>query len=342
MIELAKKDEQSEKTSLVIVDRIDQLSRLWCEFLKERKPTTQRTYQQCLDHLTRYLGKDSETEALNYLTTLDAPSANALALEWKNALSERLAPSTVNVHLSTLKSACRFLRMMGFIAWSVEIRQKKVTPYRDTKGPSLDVLQQAIRFLKQEQTRKASGKIGHPWQAAQLETIFLLLFSLGLRRAELCAIQIDDLDQQASGIWIMGKGNSQKIRLTLPPNAQKALLAWIEYRRQLLPFAPNETACKSLFLNPNGTPLKPSNLYHQIRQLGSWIGATIKPHGIRHAAISQAFEQAKRNPKIGLAEIQRFSRHAKAETLLLYRDAQRDDALLVADSLDAFLCDEKS
>jgi len=312
----------------------ESVEELWKHFLQERKPTTQQTYTKSFEKLRQHLGKASISETLQYLASLDAANANLLALEWKNALdSANHAPATVNLHLSTLKSAVRFLRMIGAVSWTIEIRNKKAETYRDTRGPSLDTIKQAIAYLRSPQ----ASKIGEDWQIMQLETLVVLLFSLGLRRGEVIALTVDDIDNGTSAVWITGKGRDARERLDLPPNAQKALLRWLSERTRLLTLTPHPNALKSLFLNRDGHPLNAAALYHQIAQLGKQIGATLRPHGLRHAAITQAFERAKTDPSVGLAQIQRFSRHAKADTLLIYKDNHDNEALRVASSLDNLL-----
>jgi integrase/recombinase XerC len=47
-----------------------------------------------------------------------------------------------------------------------------------------------------------------------------------------------------------------------------------------------------------------------------------RPHGLRHQGITRALDLAGGDVR----KVQRFSRHAKLETLLKYDDARRDDA----------------
>lgn len=306
------------------------LDQLWQSYMLELKPTSQRVYRGCLERLADFLAQSTITNMIDFLCSLDVAQANLLAIQWKESMKEK-SPATINLHLSALKSLSRFLRMSGLIAWSIEIKGKQARPYRDTAGPSVRAIQKALRYL-----RENTCLFGQPWQAKQLEAILILMFLLGLRRNEVVALEMEDVAnrQDKSSIWIKGKGRDDKEALTLPKKAQAALSEWIDMRDQVLTPHLEKQHAHALFLGGDGKPLKASALYHQITRLGRKVGETIKPHGIRHSAITNAFEQAKHDPSISIAELQKFSRHKKVETLLIYRDAVEDDALRVAESLE--------
>src|SRR5262249_62342700 len=57
-----------------------------------------------------------------------------------------------------------------------------------------------------------------------------LLFDLGLRRAEAVRLDVADLDLQAGTVDVLGKGRTQKARLTLPGPTRGALAAWLAVR----------------------------------------------------------------------------------------------------------------
>src|SRR5262249_51969475 len=68
-----------------------------------------------------------------------------------------------------------------------------------------------------------------------------LLFDLGLRRAEAVGLDVGDLDLEAGTADVLGKGRTQKVRLTLPGPTREALAAWLAVRGP--PPGPLLTSC---------------------------------------------------------------------------------------------------
>jgi len=52
----------------------------------------------------------------------------------------------------------------------------------------------------------------------------------------------------------------------------------------------------------------------------------VRPHSLRHEGITRALDPTAGNVRL----VQRFSRHSKIETLLLYDDRRKDEAGAVA------------
>ena len=68
--------------------------------------------------------------------------------------------------------------------------------------------------------------------------------------------------------------------------------------------------------------LSSSGLARIVRESGRAAGVQkpVRPHGLRHAAITGALEASGGDVRA----VQRFSRHASVETLLVYDDARQD------------------
>lgn len=72
-----------------------------------------------------------------------------------------------------------------------------------------------------------------------------------------------------------------------------------------------------------------------MRGIGRGVGVRVRPHGLRHTAITAAVKAAQANG-MSLEEVVDFSGHADVRTLMVYRDRERDVqgrlAALVADA----------
>jgi integrase/recombinase XerC len=127
---------------------------------------------------------------------------------------------------------------------------------------------------------------------------------------------------------VKGKGRSgEREALTLPGKTVDALGAWVKVRG---------VEAGSLFVNYDragkGKSLSDTALYYIIRRLGEKVGIVTRPHGIRHAAITEALDRT-RDPRA----VQRFSRHRDLATILRYDDNREDLAGKVAEAVAAGL-----
>jgi integrase/recombinase XerC len=158
------------------------------------------------------------------------------------------------------------------------------------------------------------------------------LFDLGLRRAEAVALNMGDLDLPGRIVFVTGKGRCEKSPLTLPEPTAAALRDWISVRGiQPGPLFPSVDKGGRL-----GGRLTGRSVHRLVKRLGLEIGVSARPHGLRHSSITTAI-QAAHEKRIPLQDVQRFSRHANIQTLLIYDDARRDTqgalASLVAEAV---------
>ena len=276
------------------------------DFLSGRSPRTLRAYQGDLRDFAAFLEADSIPQAIGVLLSGGPGNANALALRYKADLGGRgLAPSTINRRLAALRSLTRLARTVGVVTWGLEVRNVKAARLRDTRGPGVA----GVRLLLDQ--LQGSGS-----KAVRDRAILRLLYDLGLRRGEVVSLDLEDVE--AGGLWIKGKGRGEKELLTLPEPTVSALEAWLEVRGQ----EPGP-----LFVNfdhaGKGKRLTGTSVYRIVRDLGERAGIKTRPHGLRHASITEACKLAQANG-IGLEEVRDFSRHADVSTLMIYRDRERD------------------
>ena len=69
-----------------------------------------------------------------------------------------------------------------------------------------------------------------------------------------------------------------------------------------------------------GRRLTGRGLYSMIRKLGESLGIKVWPHGLHHAAVTEALNLTNGN----LRAVQRFSRHRDLQTLTIYDDNRVD------------------
>ncbi len=278
-------------------------------FLSGRSPQTIEAYRIDLEDFRSYLQVLTIQEAAKVLLEAGPGQANACVLHYRNHLKEAgLQHSTINRRLAAIRSMIKLARTFGLIVWSLEVENMKVEAYRDTRGPGQSAIREMIAQLE----------VGSNPKDVRDLALIRLLFDLALRASEVTALDIDDLDLGAGTISVLGKGKSQKITMTLPPQTAVAITNWIGVRG---------TGPGPLFINYDrarkGQRLTRAGLYQVVRRLGEKVDVKTRPHGIRHTAVTQAIRLAQLNG-ITLPEVKQFSRHASLQTLQIYADRERD------------------
>jgi integrase/recombinase XerC len=279
-------------------------------FLSGKSERTIEAYRRDLADFQKFMGAETEREAATRFISGSLGEANSIALQYRKHLGERgLQSTTINRRLAALRSLSQMARTLGMIPWTLEVKNQKVEAYRDTRGPGID------NFKKILNLAEARGDAKGLRDKAMLR----LLFDLGLRRGEVAALDLSDLDRERKAIRVMGKGRTQKTELSLPAPTMTALTEWIKERGE---------EQGPLFLNLDRANkgdgrITGRSIYRLVRGLGEKIGIKTRPHGIRHSAVTEAVKKAQTNG-IDLEEVLDFSRHRDVRTLMIYRDRERN------------------
>ncbi len=279
-------------------------------FFAGRNARTLQAYRQDLDDFRSFLGMASINEAAGRLFAGTHGAANHIALSYKADMTTRgLQPTTINRRLAALRSLVKLASTLGLVPWSLQVENVKVKAYRDTRGPGRGgycLMLQAAAVHRDQRIRLRNLAILH------------MLHDLALRRGEVVALDLADIDLQSGMVAILGKGRTQKEMLTLPEPTKAALQAWMNIRG---------TSDGPLFFNfdhaGKGERLTGTSLYRLVRQLGEDVGVKTRPHGLRHTAITEACKAAQAHG-IDLEEVLDFSRHSDVKTLMIYRDRERN------------------
>ena len=76
-------------------------------------------------------------------------------------------------------------------------------------------------------------------------------------------------------------------------------------------------------------PTSGEGVYYVIDRLGKEIGKRVRPHGLRHAAITEALDVTNGD----IRKVRQFSRHKSMDMLIIYDDARKDFGGEIADLL---------
>lgn len=311
-------------------------------FIRTRGEATLRTYKQALEDFSRWLGTDDPGAAAVRFLGLPHGEANAMALDYQQDLLQRpiwtskkarasgapndrvgYSPATVNRYVAALRSLAKLGRSAGQISWALELPDVRATPYRDTAGPGREAYFSMLSVLDREVA--ALGGEDRGQAALRDRSMLRLLHDLGLRRAEVVRLDMEDLELRGDRgrVMVLGKGKRDKVPITLSTQALSAMLDWVKVRgRESGPLY------QSFHHAHRGGRLTPRALNYLLTRLAKKAGIErATPHGLRHTAITTALDRTGGD----IRKTQAFSRHAKPDTVKLYDDARQDFAGEVSD-----------
>jgi len=179
------------------------------------------------------------------------------------------ARRTIARKLSALRSLFKWALLHSLIT---------IDPTTDLDSPKLD--RPLPRVLKPaEAVRLVEAPPADDPVGARDRAVLEILYGSGLRVAELCSLDIDDLDLRGGALNVTGKGRKQR-RVPLGDAARSALARYLEEARST--FDPKDAA--AVFLNSRGTRLGPRTVRSVIARytLADGLPPT-SPHGLRHS-----------------------------------------------------------
>lgn len=180
---------------------------------------------------------------------------------------KRMKPASVNARMRAVQTWLKWAQLAGKIE-KTPVFPKSV-PVRKGPPKALDRREQN-RLLREVERR---GK-------ARDVAMVRLLLSCGLRVGELVGVRTSDLDiGERHGVVTVryGKGSVWR-EVPVPPEARKALRAWLAERNKKYPQS------EWLFVNRSGGPLSARYVEKVVENYGRFAGLDIHPHVLRHTA----------------------------------------------------------
>ncbi len=181
-------------------------------------------------------------------------------------------------------------------------------PARDVKAPRAD------KPLPKTCDAEALDRLlrpaddGDPLEMRDL-AIFELIYSSGLRLAELVGIDLDDIDLRARRLTVTGKGNKTR-QLPVGRKAAAAVARWLEHRRAM---ARDDE--KALFVSRRARRISPRNVQSRLERLirRRALEQNLSPHVLRHSFATHLLESSS-----DLRAVQELLGHANIATTQIY------------------------
>lgn len=147
------------------------------------------------------------------------------------------------------------------------------------------------------------------WFSTRDKAIIELLYSSGLRLAEIASTNLNHIDFKAQIIIVTGKGNKQRV-LPIGSKAIQALQLWLKERS-------NKTIIdeEALFLSQQGKRLSHRSIQQRLKKLGGERASnqSLHPHMLRHSFASHILESSS-----DLRAVQELLGHSDISTTQIY------------------------
>lgn len=212
--------------------------------------------------------------------------------------------ATVLRRMSALRSFVKFLRANGVL---------KGNPLF---GVPLPKRQRPLpKFLTEAEMSELFAVPSGPDRRAHLrdKALLELIYSSGLRRSEVIALSVGDVDFLSGTVRVFGKGSKERV-VPVGDSALQSLRAHIEDRR-------SRSDSEPLFVNNRGTRLSDAGLGFL---LGRWIKTSalkkkISPHVLRHSFATHLM-----NHGCDIRLVQEMLGHSSLQTTQIYTHVSLD------------------
>ena len=225
-------------------------------------------------HTINAYRKDLESFAtytkLHYRLTNLAKVEYPIIRDWIVHLSSTgIKSQSINRKCSTLKSYFKFLQKLG------EIDQSPMQFHRQLKtNPKLVVP------LTEKEFQAVIEMYDHShFEGARDALILELLYTTGMRRAELLSLTLTAIDRNNRQLQVVGKRNKTRI-VPLLPKVVSQIDSYLAHRNQI----EKAKYSKSLFVNRKGEKLNPSHIYKCVTAYLAKVSTKekVSPHVLRH------------------------------------------------------------
>ena len=209
-----------------------------------------------------------------------------------------LGGRSIQRKLSALRSFCRYLIRQGILS---------VNPAQDIRAPKTpDKLPHSLDI---ERINGLLDGRAEGWLAQRDLAMMELMYSSGLRLAELVGLDLYDIDLLQSEARVLGKGRRPRV-VPIGLKAREVLQNWLQVRADHC--AEGESA---LFINRRGTRLSHRNVQQRFRRwaLKQGFDSRLHPHALRHSFATHLLESSG-----DLRAVQELLGHANLSTTQVY------------------------
>ena len=276
---------------------------------------SKRTMRSALNLFARWGGAADFTQVNWAMLT---PAAVSSFLRRQLALGK--SGVSVNLYLAALKGVAK-------AAWQLELLDHdSLERIRSVKQVRVSRLPAGRSLSYAESAALLSAAAGDDPKKVRDRAILTLFLGCGLRRAEVCGLQLDKVDVLGGTIRLIGKGNKER-KAFLTPDMQRTVAEWLDVRTEVPGYLfGNYTVGRRLRVD---RPLNPSSLSRILKKYCDAAGVDpVTPHDLRRTFATRLIDK-----NVDLVTVKNLMGHANIATTSLYdrrgEDTMRNAARLV-------------
>lgn len=304
-LDLTRKFQEASKKKASVQDFVNEFLG---QFLSEN---TRNSYMKDMKFFFDFLRSGGE-----FITHPNDIKSYHFQLYRDKMLAEKKASATINRRLVAVRS---------FMNWAVASRLIESNPLDVVKLPKVQTVSPTVAFEDVEVLRMISRPDLTTHKGRMNRMAMVLLFNLGLRRAELIAIKLEDLIQDRGHIVLRVRGKGDKIRL-IPLNdfVLNEIKRYIDVLEEHdgVKLNGEDYLLQTSAAEKNKRPIDGSTIYRIIdkysRELG--INKSVSPHSCRATVISHLLD----TQQIAIRDVATFAGHANITTTERY-DKRRNN-----------------
>jgi site-specific recombinase XerD len=282
----------------------EQLKRQFLEYTEIERGRAVKTIEN-YDHYLTVLFREMKIQNVSDITEEKIREFRLWLNRQPGTGSATMKRRTQNYYLIALRAFLKFLRKRGIDGLNPERIELAKLPERQ-----IDIIssQELARLISApEEALKKEEDLHRRAAYLRDKAILELLFSTGLRVAELCALN-SDIDLSRDDLSVRGKG--EKVRVVfLSPTAKEAVMAYIKVRTDM---------DEALFVDGRANKLHritSRDVQRHIKKYAAIAGITkkVSPHTLRHVFATDLLSNG-----ADLRSVQALLGHASINTTQIY------------------------
>jgi len=231
--------------------------------------------------------------------------------------TRRYAKATISRTAASLRSYFSWCARRGVIAADPAVRLSAPSP--DSRLPRVLGHAELDRLLDRPQPVRADGDDATPVadgsspRDVRDDAVLELLYASGIRVAELCGLDVDDLDLARGVVTVTGKGSKQR-QVLVHDRCVAVLRAWLAGPRPAM--AGTGAGGAALFVNARGNRLGSRDVR---RILDRRSPVPTHPHALRHSYATHLLDGG-----ADLRVVQELLGHASLQTTQVYTHVSKE------------------
>jgi integrase/recombinase XerC len=185
-------------------------------------------------------------------------------------VNEGISNRTVNRKIASLKAYYKFLQKISAISLNPLSKHKALKTKKKLEVPFSELeMEKILKQLPFESN----------FEGSRDKLVIELLYSTGIRRAELINLKLGDFNGAKTTLKVLGKRNKERI-LPLLPSILTLLDSYLVHRSKLQIIVDND----SLLLTKSGHKIYETLVYRVVNKYLSMVSSKVKksPHILRH------------------------------------------------------------